>query len=455
MSALDSAAFFAQRATQLGLADLLQEMDNNEWTTMGAFAFASSYQPGGAGEAEFAREVVETLTGDRASPRKAALRRLYFEAFTMVAADMKRRLERTDDDAPRKLPQPERAARRESLQRRLTGISLTGELEPSHALVDLCVQMHEDNVARWIDWTLCTKRDQEVQGVKTLTEWRPDSAGVVRAHEAPQHATAQLGTDLRLKFALQRRGLALEQALCMTFEVHERLVDYLIRAMMQTPPEGYRQVTLDQVRNGDREFWILAAEHTRRGIQANEVGTLPLDTAGPLIMADQRFTYLLAPLPRTASSAGRRQREDEQDGEGGPPAQRRRGTRRSGAQLRRELATLRAQAGQAQRQPQQPALPAPPQSQQQAQDQGQGRGGKARGRGRDGRGRAGKGKGKGVRMPAALAGQNSHDANNRPICFGYNLEGCDRAAAGGECPRGRHVCVRCFNNHPFSQCPGR
>eukprot|EP00971_Amphidinium_carterae_P085007 1682015-Amphidinium_carterae.1 len=37
------------------------------------------------------------------------------------------------------------------------------------------------------------------------------------------------------------------------------------------------------------------------------------------------------------------------------------------------------------------------------------------------------------------------------ICFGYNLMTCKVTGKG--CPKGRHPCTWCFQDHPYGQCP--
>ena len=49
-------------------------------------------------------------------PQGAALRRLTFQAHVTVVGDMRQRKERTEDDAPRKISQPERESRKELLE---------------------------------------------------------------------------------------------------------------------------------------------------------------------------------------------------------------------------------------------------------------------------------------------------------------------------------------------------
>jgi hypothetical protein len=69
---------------------------------------------------------------------------MFFEAHALVMADLKTQVEKTDDQMPRKVPAPERNARYEAQQRRLNGVSLSGELEPSHSLIDSVLQQAED-----------------------------------------------------------------------------------------------------------------------------------------------------------------------------------------------------------------------------------------------------------------------------------------------------------------------
>jgi hypothetical protein len=50
----------------------------------------------------------------------------------MAASDLRARAERTADHGSRRIAPPERAARHESQQARLVGVSITGEHEPGH-----------------------------------------------------------------------------------------------------------------------------------------------------------------------------------------------------------------------------------------------------------------------------------------------------------------------------------
>ena len=52
-----------------------------------------------------------------------------------------------------------------------------------------------------------------------------------------------------------------------------------------------------------------------------------------------------------------------------------------------------------------------------------------------------KGGGKGPRMPQELIGMES-SFNGEPICFAFNLAGCDKALPGAKCLHGWHVCAK-------------
>eukprot|EP00973_Karenia_brevis_P020733 2847219-Karenia_brevis.AAC.1 len=85
----------------------------------------------------------------------------------MMAADAQRRANGVDDESRRqKLPGPERSARLEEVRNELTGLKISGKLEPSHALVDKFVAMQESGALRHIAWHELTSREAEVRGVK-------------------------------------------------------------------------------------------------------------------------------------------------------------------------------------------------------------------------------------------------------------------------------------------------
>ena len=91
------------------------------------------------------------------------LRRLHFEASTLVVAQLRTMVEGDTPDAPRKLPGAEKASRLQQVKKLLPGIVIEGDLEPSHALIDLVAHMGECNSIVWLPPSKCTKRDSELR----------------------------------------------------------------------------------------------------------------------------------------------------------------------------------------------------------------------------------------------------------------------------------------------------
>lgn len=63
----------------------------------------------------------------------------------------------------RKLPLAEKQQRLEDQQTRLGGLAIVGELEPSHALIDLVNSMLDNDAVMWVPPSKCTKRESEIQ----------------------------------------------------------------------------------------------------------------------------------------------------------------------------------------------------------------------------------------------------------------------------------------------------
>ena len=63
-----------------------------------------------------------------------------------------------------------------------------------------------------------------------------------------------------------------------------------------------------------------------------------------------------------------------------------------------------------------------------------------------------KGKGKG-KAPKELVGLRHNTDEGDRICFNYNMKhGCKFARHGSSCKRGKHVCMKCFGEHPQIKC---
>ena len=403
--ALDSASYFTHRAKLFGLAEQVETMSSFGWRTMGTFAMSCRYVPGSDDDVTFVTKVVIPILGGQESPLEPALRRLHFEAYTLIAADAARRAAGGDEAARHKtLPGPERADRLREIKLELTGVDIVGPLVPSHALVDKFTAMQESGELRFVPWHFLTSREKEIKGVKEEELFKADPTSglmkkIVRKIEDPADV---VGLD-KLKQAFQRRGIALQMARLMTFRAHEKLINWYFRELDRPALRNFEQTTLDQVLEVDQEIIVRIVEETDENLQLLDDGTMPLDALTLSIMNEPRIQMMLA-QQRAGPSGGQKRQSSEL------------------AQLSAENKRLRSQM-----------------------DWLKGKGGKSKGdKGKGGKWRpSGKGKdGKGdksTRMPAELLKFGTPPGGGR-ICYSFNLEGCSNGAA---CTRGRHICLKC------------
>lgn len=151
-------------------------------------------------------------------------------------------------------------------------------MEPSHLLIDIIFQMSEDNQLKYVRWDQCAKRDQELMGVKSDPTWKPDSSGIIREVKVQEELKADVSSDLKLKYALQRRSLAFDQARLVDFDKFERWSQILLEAYTASPPTGFKKVSIEQVHHADMEMFKYLMKETRNGIRP--VGAVcPLEDA--------------------------------------------------------------------------------------------------------------------------------------------------------------------------------
>ena len=298
---VDSNAVFEARARGIGLSDaVITEMARRGWTSHATFAFSVATQPG-VDEQAFLDGVVIPILGAAEHIDAPKLRRLFFEAHTLTSADLRRKVDATEQEAPRKLPAPEIAQRLELLQQRINPLKIANVLEPSHQLINMVVQCVEDGRVRYVEWSSCTSRTQEVNNVKEdgdLRVWKTDGAGLIKAVHKEPSLSANLTTELDVHNALRRRGVAYEVAQAMSFEVHELILNFFFFELKKEPMEGFAPVSLQQLAAADRELHVRLAELTRAGFRAGPAGELPLDVPATTILNGPELRWMLMPMPR-------------------------------------------------------------------------------------------------------------------------------------------------------------
>lgn len=294
MSCSDSEAVFKARFLELGLTDAQYRLFSDEGlTTMGHFAFSCNYAPGGADERPLVTLVTKVLGAAPSTREMSCLRRLFSEAYSTIAAEIKSQVEASDDTVVKKLAPAERAQRLKDQQARLTGLELRGNYEPGDSLIDKSVAAYEADRLVYISWELCVSREHELlSGTKKDPSLSFDASGNLKLAKKDTAEPCSTSSEMHVRYCLTRTGLALEQANIISFRNHERLTEKLMNARLEEPPTGCVRLTMKQLEQADRKFWTLMSEHTRDGIKARAAGR-PCDDKFDACIGSPEFLNLL------------------------------------------------------------------------------------------------------------------------------------------------------------------
>jgi hypothetical protein len=195
---------------------------------------------------------------------------------------------------------------------------------------------------------------------------------------------------LQLQEALTRRGLAMEFAGMISYEVYSRYLSRLFAHLHRDPPAGVSRVSLTQLVEADKQVFRRLIEADVK-VRPSALGMLPLDSALIPAFESYEVSFALMPLPMLRG------------GKGGRPHPKKRPF-------------------------------------QHGQDSANKKG-------------KSKGKEKGDRfekIPRELLDQGGVGKNpaGQNICFDFNLKGCSNKS----CKKGQHVCSRCFGPHSIKEC---
>ncbi|CAE7351316.1 unnamed protein product [Symbiodinium sp. CCMP2592] len=376
----ESQSVLQSRLSVVGFAEgdvlkILPEVGN-----LRRLAFISSFTPGQTDEEPLMRVLKDILKRDLTIADKANWRAVYNEAYAIVTAEVKQRIEKADPESTvRPLSQPERSERYERQAKKLVGISLKGPLEPADALVDLAVASYEANELRYIPWDRCVSKEAELAGEKKrdVRFTVEESSGKLRIEHKQPDLVADTSSEILVQQALTRRSLAMDQANLIDFSVSDQWTQRLMKARMQTPAEHFVRPTWKQLESADRQLFAELRDKTRAGVQTVASGR-PLDTLLPDAMYMNEVSCLLQPLP---------------------------------APVLKDV-------------PQKPDAPKWERPSPYTKGGGKGKKGKQRFM---------------TRLPAGLEGCRSHTNRGDPICFAFNLGGC--STKGQKCEKGLHICA--------------
>ena len=213
-----------------------------------------------------------------------------------------------------------------------------------------------------------------------------------------------------------RRGIAMEVARLLPVEAHQDILGKWFGALEDEPadPDRYAKTAVAQIHKADAEVFRMFSQEVKTGIARRPDGVYPLEAPLARVLASARIQQILQPLVKLEKSVSKEQNKGKAD-----PVSK---------QVQDAVAHAVAQA---------------------LKKRGPGGGG-GDGGGNKGDDSKPKGKGSKTLRPKELFDMDVTTKDGEPICFGFNLDGCDKAAPGERCYKGFHVCARkgCQKAHP-------
>ena len=401
---VESRAQFRSRAVEIGLTvGVIDAFVNGGIDTMTKMAFWVN-QPGTTtDEAALTRSTNAMLGRDPTVAEVTGIKILHFESQAFTLQSLKNSIEGPGSDVtqPKKIPLAEKEARLTEIRGRLNGVDISGPLEPATALFEHAVHQRETKVLKYLPPEKCYSREHEIKHAKPAKNLQIEG-GTLTLKEGSAIPSESVYTSLQFQQAMTRRALAYDFAQLISFDVSRRYCDKLLRHLDREPPPGYMATSLGQLIKADQQVWAKLAE-AGSNIRRDGAGVLPLDNLLIQTLESYEIAFYLLPMVSNSSSSGAYYK-----GAG------------------KESVTYR------------------PQPYGHYDDR------KGKGKGKKGKGKKGREGHVQTWVPPRLRGGKPVDASGQPICFNYNLEGCDAAKPGQSCPRGLHICCKCYKMHPFT-----
>ncbi|CAE7446306.1 unnamed protein product [Symbiodinium microadriaticum] len=218
----ESKSVLQSRLTAVGFAESDVTAILGEVGNLRRLAFISSFTPGQADEAPLMQVLSEFLKRDPSISDKANWRAVFNEAYAVVTAEMKQRIEKVDaEPSVRPLSQPERAERYERQEDELRG--------------------------------------EKKKDIKFTVE---EASGKLRVEHKSPDLIADTSSEIMVQQALTRRALAMDQANLIDFVVMDQWTQRLMKARLQAPAESFAKPTWKQLEAADRQLFTELREKT-------------------------------------------------------------------------------------------------------------------------------------------------------------------------------------------------
>ena len=294
--AMESVANFTSRAKEIGMAEgLIESMKDNGVNTFSKLAYICSSNPTSGDDSKL-KEALEALIGRVLTPvEMISIRQLWFESYTFAMTELEERVKKTPSDTPKALPMAERLVRIEKQKNKLTGLIFDQFTEPAHSLTDKAHAMVEDGVLTYLSPEI--SRHDEIQNQKSEHQVTFDGQGNLKISKKASELSCDTSGELRIRQALTRRSLAMDQAGLCTFSKMEKWHTTMMHATMRTPPSGHKYVTMQQVLSADKELWGLMSQETRGQLKVAAGQDPPLDVHMATLSQSPQVLCFMTPLP--------------------------------------------------------------------------------------------------------------------------------------------------------------
>lgn len=401
---LESKEALRSRAADVGLsqAEITHLVDRGA-NSLARLAFVAA-PPGTAPTSE---QVEPLLPAGAGHGSVASMKRLIFEAQTLIVAEIKSKVQRKDEPSSSiSLSSAERDSRVEEQKRRMTGLRLKGDEEVAHSTYDLVLGVLEKDQLIYLGPERFGTRRDELAQVKPGPQLQLDQ-GTLSVKAKATETTCSVRTELELVQAFRRRALAFDLVGLCGYDAMNNYHSELVAHLQELPPPGYSHVSLQQVLRADRAAFTYLAERLQ-SLKTRADGTKPFQRQLETVLVQPMVTFHLLPLPQ----------------HGGP--------RSAGPGASGEPTTPRRRKGKRERAHTPPGA-APGEPARAVASAGlKGKGG----------GKTSSKRGRGPNVPQSLIGKAMETPGGERLCWAFNLpSGCQGAKPGEKCSRGWHLCA--------------
>ncbi|CAE7836634.1 unnamed protein product [Symbiodinium sp. CCMP2592] len=263
------------------------------FVTLGQLAYSVG-QPGQIIPDEAFNQFVKDTIPRASGADSACLRRLIFEAQTLVLADLRQQIN-DPDGSSKKVPEAEREQRLASLRKQLPGLLIEGPTEPGRALLDECASQESACQLKYISPDRCISRTFEVTNHKKTPRQLELDANHLVVKNQEDELTMPSHSALQVQEAFLRRGLAYVFSQSVSFDAYSRYLSKLFSHIHREPPPNHARTSVAQLVEADKLVWTTLIE---RGVKPRKdaTGAFPLDSELMQALESYEVSFGLMPL---------------------------------------------------------------------------------------------------------------------------------------------------------------